>query len=320
MKKVGTLMGKWWFRLILIIAVAVIVFIVSMCIIPSDRETVKYINDGTSTLVSVLLVYPACILMYFATDIMSDMKLKIGKVLRKILFIISLVLFVAGTLIGWITYLTRVDNASGAMNVIQPFFDGLGLAPVLTYAFLYFFVVGRYEVIGDREPKRVKQFVLTLIGLLAPIAVGIIALLILKIVGNVTVVKIAIAAILVLIAIGFIISFKKYGFFLGGIKEFDRDKPKYSPSSGFESTDGEWENKFKEKIENYAYGAYKTATVYASLYEGTISVTVKIDYFGSSNGEIIAKSINEMINDVKSAYKSVAKKCPYPSKLQIETK
>ncbi len=93
-----------------------------------------------------------------------------------------------------------------------------------------------------------------------------------------------------------------------------------SASSGSASTSGEWENKFKEKIENYAYGAYKTATVYASLYEGTISVTVKIDYFGSSNEEIIAKSINEMINDVKSAYKSVAKQCPYSSKLQIETK
>lgn len=93
-----------------------------------------------------------------------------------------------------------------------------------------------------------------------------------------------------------------------------------SSSSGSASTSGDWENKFKEKIENYPYGAYKTASVYASLYEGKIEVNVKVDYFGSSDEEIIAKSINEMISDVKSAYKSVAKKCPYPSELKIETK
>lgn len=314
MKTLENLMSKWWFRLVILSVFTLVMFILAMSLIPNDREIVHYANDGTLTVMSSILVNLAVIVMYFTTDVLDNLHFKIGKFVRKLLLLISLGAVVLTLLIAGISYLVNVSKG----NVMQPFYDGIGLAPFMTYAFLYFFVVGKFEVLDDKKPNRLKQFILTLVAYIAPIIVGILFVLILKKVNSSTVSLIALIALYIILVLSFVNSIRKYGLFLGGTKEYDRDKPVYTSTSN--STYGEWENTFKSKIEGHAYGMYTTVTCYAYKFNGVIEVRVKIDNYGSSDVRITARRISEISSEVKSVYASVAKKCPDSSKLKIEIK
>ncbi|MGM9813779.1 MAG: hypothetical protein ACI32C_02625 [Candidatus Enteromonas sp.] len=317
-------MGKWWFRLAIVAVFSLVLFILGLSLIPGDRETVKYANDGTCTVPNVIFMMISTLLMYFATDVLIDVKWKIGKAFRKIVMIVSFGIFCLMLLIGLITYIIGVNNG----GAIQPFYDGLGLAPYLTYAFLYFFVVGRFEKVGDKEPNRIKQFILLLCRLVLPIAIGPILMLILNAVNNSTVTLIVLIAILLVLAVGFIVSIKKYGFFLGGQKEFDRDD-RVEDGSSYSSTSGEWETKFVQNIEGHlGYGQYVTVRAYASLCKENIEVNVTIEYYGASrdlngndlNPKATQQILDEAAGQVRGYYKKVAKDCPYSPELNIEYK
>lgn len=314
MKKIEELMGKWWFRIALIAAVALVMFVLAMCFMPKDTGDVHYANDGAFTIVSILAVYLAIVLMYVATDIMDDMRFKIGKALRMIIFIGSLALVVLALLIGVISYIIAV----GGGKEIQPVFDGLGIAPIITYVMLYFFVVGRFEKTENSEPDRKKQFILTVVSLVAPIIVGIVLALILKLINNSTISLIILSALVVIAVGSFVLSYKRYGFLLGGMKEFDREKPEYSDSDFDPGQYGEWEAKFMTTINNEVRDMYTSVNVYAYLVDGCVHVDVKIDYYGSNDAEIQASHRSELGEKARSAYASVAKACPYSSKLNIQ--
>lgn len=316
MEKLKNLMDKWWFRLIILAGFAILYFILSFSLSPNN-ENAKYANDGVLTVLSALLVYPAIIVMYFTTDILDNLHLQIGKFVRKVLLLVSLgVFFLTLALVGF-TYLFAVNDG----KIMQPFYDGIGLAPFMTYAFLYFFVVRKFEVIDkNKTPDRLYQFILIILGCLAPAIIGMLFIWILSSINDATVTFIALLAFMALIVLPFVFSIRKYGLFLGGLKEYERDKPVYTPSSSSNSTSGEWENKFVSKIESYAYGTYTTVTCRAFLYNGVMEVNATIDFYGTNNVSIRAQRINEIKNDIQRAYKEVAKNCPYSSKLFIEVK
>lgn len=319
MNKIEKLMSKWWFRLVLIVAFSLLLFIVGMLLIPNDRETVQYANDGVLTITDIVLCSLASILMYFATDVLDNLRLKIGKFFRKLILLISLGLFILALLIGLGTYIVNVNGG----KVIQPVFDGIGLAPFMTYTILYFFVVGKFEVLDDKEPNRKKQFILTLVALIAPVIVGIVLALVLNVIGNATVALIILIIFALVIVIAFISSIKKYGLFLGGTKEYDREKPVNTDTTSSDSTfsGGEWETKFVSEIEKQAYGPYTSVSVYASLLHGCVTVDVKVDYFGGtsySDPKYILKTKNDIANQIRRCYKKIAKQCPYSSELNIK--
>ncbi|MCH5171747.1 MAG: hypothetical protein J1F31_02815 [Erysipelotrichales bacterium] len=312
MNKLENLTSKWWFRLAILLGFALVMFILAMSLIPNDRESANYANEGTLTVMSCILVNSATVVMYFATDVLDNLHLKIGKIIRKLLLLISLGVVALTLLIAGISYLINVTKG----YTLQPFYDGIGFAPFITYVFLYFFVVGKFEVVNEKGPNRLKQFILILVACIAPIIVGILFVLILKLINSETVSFIALIAFYAILVLSFVFSIRKYGLLLGGTKEYERDKPVYTSTSN--STYGEWENTFKSKIEGHSYGMYTTVTCYAYKFNGIIEVRVKIDYYGSNDDSIIARRISEIASEVRNVYSSVAKKCPDSSKLKIE--
>ena len=309
------LTSKWWFRLAILAGYAIIMFILAMSTIPSNSDGVFYAND-LLTIMGVIFVNIATIVMYFATDILDDLHFKITKLLRKLLLLISLAAVGLALLLGGISYIINANNG----EVLLPFYDGIGLAPFMSYAFLYFFVVGKFEKANEKEPNRLKQVILLVVALVAPIIVGIILVLILKMIDNSTISLIVLSALLVIYILSFVLSIRKYGLYLGGLKEYERERPAPTTHTHSDVTYGEWENKFTSKIEGYAYGTYTTVSCYASMYGDKIEVKVKIDYYGSNDDSICAKRISEIAKDVRIAYSSVAKECPYSSKLIFEQK
>ena len=307
------LTSKWWFRLAIIAGYALIMFILAISTMPSNSDGVFYANNSL-TMLSVIFVNIGAIVMYFTTDILDNLHFKITQFLRKILLLASFVAVGFALLLGGLSYIINANNG----EVLLPFFDGIGLAPFMSYAILYFFVVGKFEKVNEKEPNRLKQFILLIAALVAPIIVGIIIVLILKMVDNSTVSLIVLSALLAIFVLSFVFSIRKYGLYLGGLKEYEREKPAAPTTSHSDVTYGEWESKFTSKIEGYAYGTYTTVTCHAIMYGSKIEVKVKIDYYGSNDASICAKRINEIAKDVKAAYTSVAKNCPYSSKLIIE--
>ncbi len=317
MKKIETLMSKWWFRLALVAGLAFILFIVNMILMTKagGNEGTHYANDGTLNLVG-WLVYLSIIPMYLATDILSNMRFKIGKLLRKLILLISLAIYVIMVLVGLISYLMHVKDG----YEMRPFLDGFGVAPFITFTLLYHFVVGNYEV-TNKEPNRKKQFIVTLIAYIAPMIIGVLLVWILNLVDNSTVTFIALIVLILILVGSFVVSIKKYGLYLGGQKEFAKEMESIRNSTG--TVDGEsndWTSAFEHGIGGGAYGTYVDMDVTARLKNDTIYIHVRYRYFGSSDAGIIASRHNEIASDIKGYYNDVAKKCPYASKLSMEIK
>ena len=85
--------------------------------------------------------------------------------------------------------------------------------------------------------------------------------------------------------------------------------------------DGTWEGKFKSVIENGAYGAYVSVSVYATWSNDRIEVEAVADVYrhsdASLNADAFTKNVKPMILDY---YHQVASKCPYGSKIFISMK
>ncbi len=322
MKKLEKLMSKWWFRLVLVAGFASILFLVNMILMTKagDKGETHYANDGVLN-ISGWLIYLAIIPMYLATDILSYVNFKIGKLLRKLILLLSFAVCIIMVLIGLIAYIMGVKDG----DVMRPVIDGFGIAPFLTYALLYHFVVGRYERI-NKEPNRISQFFVTILAYIVPIVFGIILVLILNAIDNSTVTLLVLIAILLLLVGSFVISIRKYGLLVGGVKEYykehenDVDSTPSSTSSSIPSEAQEWKEKIIDEINHGAYGTYCSVNASAVYNKGKIYVHVKIEYFGSSQAEIIASRLKEIASDVRSYYHRAAKKCPYSSKLDIEIK
>lgn len=314
MNGIEKLMSKWWFRLVLILATGIILFVVSMCTIPQETDKTNYANTGF-TVFSVLGIYIAITLMYLTTDIMDNMRLKVGKVLRKLIFFVSLALFAAVLFLGLLDYIIQVKDG----DVIQPFYDGLAFAPILTYLFLYFFVVGKYEETENHQPNRKKQFVVMLIAFILPIAIGIVIAWALKAINDSGIAFIVLVVLLVLVVGSMVVSYKKFGFLLGGMKEYDREKPASSSDTLSQVSDcQDWEAKFMYEIQHNFYDTYTSVSAYAYIVDGCIYVDAKINYYGSNDEGIRASAINDIADKVRSVYREVAKECPYSSKLNIK--
>ncbi len=315
MKKFETLMSKWWFRLALIAGFTAILFIVNISLATSyngDRN--KLANDGVLNVVG-WFTYLAVIPMYFATDILNNMRFKIGKFLRKVILLIALAICVLSTF-GLISYLISVNSG----KEMRPFEDGFGIAPFITFTLLYHFVVGKYEVI-NKEPNRMKQFIVTLVAYIAPLIVGVLLILVLKSVDNSTISFIALIALILILVGSFVISIKKYGLALGGAKELEKEMENIRSSSTMVSGESnDWTSEFEHVIGGGAYGTYVDIDVSAKLRNNKIYVLVRFNYFGSSDASITASRNSEIAKEIDGYYRDVAKKCPYASQLNKEIK
>jgi hypothetical protein len=326
MNKIEKLMEKWYFRLAVILGIGIILLLCSLIFIPKNKDGVEHINTGMSIL-CVLFGYPAIIVMYFVTDVLDDMHFVLGKIIRKILMIASLAVCAFATLLFVFMYVQGV-NAQKA-NVISPFYDALGFAPILTYTILYFFVVGHFEKTDNVEPDRKRQFISMVIGCVSPVIIGTIVLLILKLIKNPTITTIIIVGVMLVIVASFVKSISKYGFNLGGLKEYNRDYPNNTSIeeiyAGQEALDAEsarqdeWCAKFKKEIEGYPYIGAR-AEVYAS-YSPDYGLTVNVGIFGDSYyDDLRAKEHTKAAKEIKDVYYKVARSCPYQSELNIEIK
>lgn len=321
MKGLEKLMSKWWFRLILVAGLAIVLLFVNLFILTKAGNTEKthYANDGVLN-ISGWLIYLSIVPMYLATDILNNMRFKIGKLFRALLLIASFLLCIIMVLVGLINYLKNAKDG----DVMRPVFDGFGLAPFLTYTLLYHFVVGRFESAAYpvNGVKRRIQFFVTLLAYILPIILGMLLVLILKSINSTTVLFIALIAIPVLLVGSFVVSIRKYGLLLGGSKEFEREKPVSSSSSSSASSgeSNDWTSEFENALNRGPYGTYVEVDAYATLINSTIYINLKLHYYGSSNPEIIASRNKEIVSEARSIYSRVAKKCPYASKMNIELK
>lgn len=319
MKKLGKLMSKWWFRLILVAGFASVLFLVNMILMTKGggENDPKYANDGVLN-ISGWLIYLSIIPMYLATDILSYMNFKVGKLLRKLILLFSFAIAIIMVFVGLISYVIGVKDG----DVMRPVIDGFGIAPFLTYALLYHFVVGRYEKI-DKEPNRTSQFFVTIIAYLVPIVLGILLVLILKSIDNSTVSLLVLIVFLLILVGSFVLSIRKYGLLLGGVREYKKEHENdvvSTSSSAAPDAVQEWEGKFIYAIGHGAYGMYSEAHPSTSFDKGKIYVYVKIEHYGAMQPEIKAKRLQEIASDVRKIYHQVAKKCPYSSTLNIEVK
>ena len=339
MNNLVKLMSKWWFRLCIFAGFAVIMFILTMCLalnydailgyVNEDGTGYKYLNDGGASMVSVLAVYPAVILMYFACDIINNLRFKVTKLLRTLLLVASLVLYAVILLL-----VCTIPLADGAEKPVgSAFIDGLAFAPLLTYPLVYFFIVGKFEEMENFQPNRIKEFILILSSLTAPILIGFLLMLIIKLANNATVTFIVYIAFMLIIVVGFIVSFKRYGFYVGGIKEYNREHPSSkssassSSSSSSDTSDGTesantWANRLQDAIKSAA-GQFTYIDCYTSVYGDTITLKVKINAFYTSKddpnyAERHPREFNSAAKDVERVWKETAKNCPYSSELDVE--
>lgn len=325
MKKLEKLMSKWWFRLVLVAGFAAVLFLVNLILLTKagDNGETHYANDGVLNITGGL-IYFAIIPMYFATDILDYVTFKIGKLFRMLILLFSFAFSIVMVLVGLVGYVHAVKEG----DIMRPVIDGFGIAPFLTYAFLYHFVVGRYEKIS-KEPNRISQFYVTILTYIVPIIFGILLVLILKSIDNSTVTLLVLIAILLLLVGSFVISIRKYGLLVGGVKEYDKEhendnvSTSSSSSSSEPSEAQEWKENFIDAIHHQGdYPVYSSVNASATYSKNKIYVHVKIEYYGygSRQAEIAASRLKEIASEVRSIYHQVAKKCPYSSKLNIEIK
>lgn len=336
MNNLAKLMSKWWFRLCLFAGFAVIMLVLTL-VLGANYETIigettanKYMNDGGAPFVACIGVYPAVILMYFACDIINNLRFKVTKLLRTLLLIASMVLYAVILLVVCIMPLQNgADKPVG-----NSFIDGLAFAPLITYPLVYFFIVGRFEETDNFKPNRIKEFILILGSLILPVLLGFLLMLIIQLAKNATVTYVVYIGLMAIIVVGFIISIKKYGLFVGGLKEYRREHPSSSSSSSNSSSSGEaynddgsesvysWASKLESAIKSVS-SQYTYIDCYASTYENTITLNVKINVFYTSKdepeyAERHPREFNDAAKDVERAWRNAAKDCPYSSELNVE--
>lgn len=336
MEKFNRLMSKWWFRLVLFAGFGLIVIISTIitAILTGNPNHPASFNalgvEREASFIVNIVAYVALLLMYFTCDILNNLKVNIGKFLRKLLMIVSFVVYLVCLIAVGVIFIK--DSMNGQIK--NAFVAGLTLAPLMTYPIVYFFIAGKFEETKDGEPNRLMQFILIMVSLLLPILLGSIIMLIILKVGGKGVTYGILIALMALIGIGFFVSFKRNGIlhdkvYVKGSSSDSSSGSGYSSNSSSSSDDASnrnvesissWAKKLQAAIENCGGQNYMRVTCDARTYSDSIELDVKIDMgYVIKNMPDMARSQYEFLaSDIERKWREVAANCPYNSQLSCE--
>ncbi len=339
MEKFDKLIKNKWFRFVLVVGLSILFAIIGGILVSNywslsglKPYEQSYYDPGNTAAMAYCSYIPT-ILMYVVCDLVDDLKWKVSRFLRSILFMVSLILYAFFLIMG-----VAMNIQGGTIG--NAIVAGFAYGPMFTYPLMYFFVVGRFEEFDGYKANPITQLIFTLGAYIVPIILGIIIMAIVKAVDNSIVSIIAFLILPALVIIKFISSYKEVGFNLGGFKEYKRDQEKGNSSSSTstsysndEENDDPYKGDLAKKYADMKEWKYKIAKALENCDNHVscddvqygddgfiLSIVIDMSYEAKADPESVQYKYENIVSNVKSTFDRVGNECPFAVQLKWRAK